>query len=139
MATPPGFLLILLVSLEKSNFRFRQIYEIGSKMFLSFLKTLRRSGEKVAGWPWTTWIFLLGVGLFVWLWIFGNEGLYELEKLFGVKGRLVQTQAELTREKEELEAERKRLKDPRYLKHLIHKELGFVEKDEAMIQFVPKK
>ncbi len=30
MATPPGILLILLVSLKNPKFRFRYIYEIGS-------------------------------------------------------------------------------------------------------------
>lgn len=85
--------------------------------------------------PWTTWLGIFLIGTFFWFWIFGNQGLVELEKLRQAKVDFLAEKENLLKEKESLEAELKRLKDPRHIKHLIHKDLGFVEDGEIMIQF----
>ncbi|MDO8527627.1 MAG: septum formation initiator family protein [Deltaproteobacteria bacterium] len=81
-----------------------------------------------------TWLSVLGISLFLWFWIFGHQGLYQLEHLLRAKRGMVLQQKNLVDEKKELEAEIRRLNNPRYQKHLIHKELGFVEKGEVLIQ-----
>lgn len=61
-----------------------------------------------------------------------------MEYLRGVRQALTQEKAQLTEEQKELKAKLEYLKDPNYQKHLIHKELGYVEEDEVVVQF-PKK
>lgn len=58
-----------------------------------------------------------------------------MEELRSVKAGLLQEKEKLAKEKETLKRELKNLKDPRYQKHLIHKELGLVEEGEVMIKF----
>lgn len=81
---------------------------------------------------WAGLVFLL---LFGWFWIFGNKGFYELEMLKQQRARLLLEEKEGEKKKRQLEAELERLKDPRYQRHLIHRDLGFIEEDEVMILF----
>lgn len=61
-----------------------------------------------------------------------------MEQLRRTKAQLSEEKIKQEKEKERLEKELQFLKDPRYQKHLIHKELGYVEEGEMIIQF-PKK
>ena len=88
--------------------------------------------------PLTLWLVLFGLAVFGWFWIFGRHGLYELEQLRRIKAELSEQKIKLDQEKQNLEAELQHLHDPQYLKHLIHKELGYVEEREVVIKFAPK-
>lgn len=85
--------------------------------------------------PWTTWIGLIALSVFFWLGIFGHQGLYELEHLRQTRATLLLEEKGLLDEKAQLEKELKLLEDPLYMKHLIHQELGYTEKDEILVQF----
>lgn len=85
--------------------------------------------------PLRVWLALLGFGIFFWFWVFGRQGLLDLEQLRRGRAELLQEEQNLLKERAQLKQELKLLKDPRYQKHLIHKELGFVEEGEAVIQF----
>lgn len=87
--------------------------------------------------PLGLWAGIAALGLFFWLWIFGHQGLYELEHLRQMRVELLQEEGGLLEEKARLERELTFLDNPAYLKHLIHQELGYVEKGELMIQFPP--
>lgn len=89
--------------------------------------------------PLTHWLLIAGFGSFLWFWIFGSNGLVELEQRIRLKRNYAAQKESLAVEKEKLEQELKNLENPRYLKHLIHKELGFVEPDEMVIQFREKR
>lgn len=84
--------------------------------------------------PRSAWLILLGGLLFLWFWIFGRQGLYDLESLRRVRAELRREKVKLETEETELKAKLKYLDDPAYQKYLIHKELGWVEPDEAVIQ-----
>ena len=88
--------------------------------------------------PYTIWLALLGLSIFGWFSIFGKHGLYEMEQLRRIKAELSEQKIKLEKEKQNLEAELQHLHDPEYLKHLIHKELGYVEEREVVIKFAPK-
>ncbi len=62
-----------------------------------------------------------------------------MEQIVRMKRQLLEQKVQLEAEKKELEGELKRLDDPRYLKHLIHKDLGYVESGEVMIKLPAKK
>lgn len=85
--------------------------------------------------PLRVWLILLGLGIFFWFWVFGHQGLLDLEQLRRVRAELIQEEKELLKERAQLKQELKLLKDPRYQKHLIHKELGFVEGSEVILKF----
>lgn len=76
--------------------------------------------------------------LFFWLLLFGNQGLYELENLRHLKASFIHQTEALQNEQKELKEELKNLDNPEYLKHLIHKELGYVADDEVIVKFPPK-
>ena len=88
--------------------------------------------------PLTLWLALLGLGIFGWFSFFGKHGLYEMEQLRRIKAELSEQKIKLEKEKQNLEAELQHLHDREYLKHLIHKELGYVEEREVVIKFAPK-
>ena len=100
-----------------------------SPLFLQIVRSL----------PPTSWLMILGLGLFIWLGIFGHNGLADLEHLIRLKKNYSTQKEALVEEKEALEQELKNLDNPRYLKHLIHQELGFIESDKVIIQFHEKK
>lgn len=56
-----------------------------------------------------------------------------------MKRGLILQQATLGQEKQNLETELKWLDDPRYMKHRIHKEMGYVEPGEIIVKFPEKK
>ncbi len=87
----------------------------------------------------TTWITLLAFILFFWLLAFGHHGLYELEQLLRIKNNLLFEKEALVSEKKALNSELKHLEDPIYLKYLIHKEMGFTQPDEVIIQLQKKR
>ncbi|MBI4124936.1 MAG: septum formation initiator family protein [Deltaproteobacteria bacterium] len=89
--------------------------------------------------PFSAWLVLIGLLTFLWFWIFGSKGLYEMEQLRGLRQELLEEKTKLAVEKEQLETELKYLEDPEYQKHVIRRELGYIEDDEAVIQFHPKK
>lgn len=84
--------------------------------------------------PLATWLAVLALSIFLWLLVFGHHGLYELEHLLRVKKNLVSQREGLEKEKADLNTELKNLENPVYLKHLIHKEMGYTESDEVIIQ-----
>ena len=85
--------------------------------------------------PWTTWLILLGFVVVGWFWIFGHHGLYEMEQLRKVRSELLDEKENQEEERQKLESELQHLQEPEYVKHLIHKELGYVEEGEMVIQF----
>lgn len=85
--------------------------------------------------PLSTWLILLALVLFLWLWIFGHQGLAELENLRQVRSDLSEQERELKKEREELEKELKHLQDPLRQKYLVHKELGFIQNGEVLVLF----
>lgn len=89
--------------------------------------------------PFSAWLVLAGAVFFVWFWVFGSKGLYELEQLRGLKQERLEEKAKLLEEKTRLEQELQYLKDPEYQQHIIRRELGYIKEDEAVIQFHPKK
>ncbi|MBI5300143.1 MAG: septum formation initiator family protein [Deltaproteobacteria bacterium] len=89
--------------------------------------------------PLRSWLVIFGAGLFLWFWIFGHNGLVDLEHLIRLQRNYTQQKQSLAEEKEQLEQDLKNMENPRYLKHLIHQELGYVESDEVVIQFQEKK
>lgn len=58
-----------------------------------------------------------------------------MEQLRGARQELEEEKTKRTDEQEALKSQLQYLKDPTYQKHLIHKELGYVEEDEAIIKF----
>lgn len=84
--------------------------------------------------PLAAWLAVLAFSVFLWLLVFGHHGLYELERLLRIKNDLISQKEDLQKEKTNLNAELKNLENPVYLKHLIHKEMGFTESDEVIIQ-----
>ena len=83
-------------------------------------------------------VYVIGAfafGAFLWGWTFGEHGLYELEHLLSIKTHLQKQQGDLEKEKTELLAETERLKEPRYVHHLIRKELGYLRPGEVLIKF----
>lgn len=103
-----------------------------TKTFLKIIPAIRHFLKSI---PLTTWGLGLGLGLFFWMLVFGRQGLSELERLRQSKLTLQNEEEQLLKEKGKLEEELKRLKNPHYLKHLIHKDLGYVEENELMIKF----
>ena len=89
--------------------------------------------------PLSGWLVLAGLLTFLWFWIFGSKGLYEMEQLRGLRQELLDEKEKLAEEKKQLESELKHLNDPEYQRHIIHRELGYIKEDEALIQFHPKK
>lgn len=81
------------------------------------------------------WLIVLGSVLFLWLWIFGNQGLYELRQLSTIKQSLQKETLNLQKEKENLTTESKRLEEPEYMEHVIRQELGYVKPSEKVVQF----
>ena len=88
--------------------------------------------------PLSRWLILAGLLTFLWFWIFGAQGLYEMEHQRGVRQELTGEKTKLLEEKESLESEMRHLDAPEYQKHIIHRELGYIEDDEAVIQFHPQ-
>lgn len=85
--------------------------------------------------PWSAWFLLIGLVVFLWFWIFGTKGLYEMEQLRGVRQELTQEKTKLVEEKKQLEQELQYLKDPEYQQYIIRRELGYIKEDEVLIQF----
>jgi len=81
------------------------------------------------------WLWIVGSALFLWLWIFGNQGLYELQKLIHIRQDLQDNRATLEKEKENLKGELKALEGSSYLDHLVRQELGYVKPNEKIVQF----
>lgn len=104
-----------------------------TKTFLKIAQAIRHFLKSI---PLTTWGLSLGLGLFFWMLVFGRQGLSELERLRQLKLALQNEEQKLVKEKTDLEEELKRLKNPHYLKHLIHKDLGYVEENELLIKFI---
>ena len=84
--------------------------------------------------PLSTWLAVLAFSIFLWLLVFGHHGLYELEYLLRTKKDLISQKEMLQNEKKDLNVEIQNLDNPLYLKHLIHKEMGFTEPDEVIVQ-----
>ena len=80
-------------------------------------------------------LLVSGFLIFLWFWIFGHQGLYEMEQLRRVRSELMQEKIKVEQDKKNLEAEQKHSTDPQYIKHLIHRELGYIEKNEVMVKF----
>ena len=85
--------------------------------------------------PLATWLCVAALGIFLWFWVCGSHGLIEMEHLIRMKRGLILQQATLGQEKQNLETELKWLDDPRYMKHRIHKEMGYVEPGEIIVKF----
>lgn len=85
-----------------------------------------------------TWIAASALILFLWVWIFGQQGLLLLENLRHKKSELLSQQKKFKEEETSLKKELRNLEDPDYLKHLIHKDLGYVQEDEVLIREKPQ-
>ena len=61
----------------------------------------------------------------------------ELETLKQQRTTLSTEEKTIASENEKLKLEIEKLKDPRYQRHLIHRDLGYVESDELLIMIDP--
>ena len=76
----------------------------------------------------------LAVAVFLWLLIFGDRGIYQLNKLTLMKKRLLYQKETLTKDIERLTNEKALLQDPKNLEPVIRKELGYIKPGEVIYQ-----
>ena len=73
--------------------------------------------------------------VFVWLLVFGHQGLQEMEKLLAIRTKLNEEKTFYLKQKATLEKEQEQLNLPDYLEHLIREELGYVRSGEVVVKF----
>ncbi len=79
-------------------------------------------------------LLILGVAAFLWFLIFGDQGIYHLNKLSIMKRKLVHQKEMLTKDIERLSREKALLQEPKNLEPYIRKELGFIRPGEIVYQ-----
>jgi cell division protein FtsB len=77
---------------------------------------------------------VLGVIAFLWFLLFGDQGIYQLNKLSMMKRRLTLQEETLKTDIERLTREKAFLQDPKNLEPVIRKELGFIRPGEIVYQ-----
>ncbi|PIR26897.1 MAG: hypothetical protein COV43_00085 [Deltaproteobacteria bacterium CG11_big_fil_rev_8_21_14_0_20_42_23] len=76
----------------------------------------------------------LGIAVFLWLSVFGDQGILQLERLKNIKNELQLKEKKLEAKVKELEEEQIILKDPKNLEMVIRTELGFTKPGEVIFQ-----
>jgi cell division protein FtsB len=84
---------------------------------------------------WRTWFNPIPVVIFMWLLIFGDQGLVMLHQLQETKTSLTTKAAKQKQHLEELQVESERLHDPKYLEPVIRRKLGYIRPGETVYQF----
>jgi cell division protein FtsB len=77
---------------------------------------------------------VIAAAVFIWLLIFGDQGIYQLNKLTLMKKRLLYQRETLTKDIERLTNEKALLQDPKNLEPVIRKELGYIKPGEVIYQ-----
>ncbi len=77
---------------------------------------------------------VLGAAAFLWFLIFGDQGIYHLNKLSMMKKRLALQRETLKTDIEKLTREKTLLQDSKNLEPVIRKELGFIRPGEIVYQ-----
>jgi len=73
--------------------------------------------------------------VFVWLLIFGNQGLQEMEKLLAIRSELRAEHKVLSERKQKLEFEERQLHHPEQFENIIRQELDYIRDGEVVIKF----
>ena len=89
----------------------------------------------IRGFSTKSWIFLFGMLLALWILLFGSDGPYQLERLKQSEQSFLRQKEQLLSEQKNLQSEMKKMETPKYLKHLIRKDLGYVEPNEVIVKF----
>lgn len=71
---------------------------------------------------------------FLWLAVFGEQGLYDLHKAAKLKVKFGNDIHELNNKIEQLKLQKELLNDPAYLELIIRRELGYVKQGEIVYQ-----
>jgi len=74
------------------------------------------------------------VGVFFWIVVLGDKGVYHLRKLMDMKYRLTAERQTLSREIDELTEERQILSDPANLEMVVRQELGYIRPGEVVFE-----
>lgn len=76
----------------------------------------------------------VGVIVFFWFLIMGDQGLYRLRQLYQLRTTLLGQRHKLARDIEEKDREKRMLEDPKNLEMIIRKELGYIRPGEIIFQ-----
>ena len=82
---------------------------------------------------------VLGIIVFLWLLIMGDQGFYRLSQLYGVRANLTQERHRMAEDIERKQREKRRLEDPANLETIIRKELGYIKPGEIVYEEQKKK
>lgn len=77
---------------------------------------------------------IIGLGIFIWFLIFGDQGIIQLNKLIFMKKQLTGQRENLKKDMERLSHEKELLDNPKHLEWVIRNELGFIKPGEIIYQ-----
>jgi cell division protein FtsB len=79
---------------------------------------------------------IAGIGLIVFFWflIMGDQGLYSLRQLHELRDSLLTKRQRLTDDMEKMAKEKEMLEDPKNLEMIIRQELGYIRPGEVIYQ-----
>ena len=77
---------------------------------------------------------ILGLGIFFWFLIFGEQGIIELNKLISMRKQLTEQKVTLDKDIKQLSQEKILLNNPKKLELVIRQELGFIKPGEVIYQ-----
>lgn len=77
---------------------------------------------------------IVGLGIFIWSLIFGDQGIIQLNKLIYMKKQLTDQRENLKEDMGRLTHEKELLNNPKYLEWVIRNELGFIKPGEIIYQ-----
>lgn len=76
----------------------------------------------------------IAVVVFLWALLFGDQGIYQLNKLSLMRRQLAHQRETLKTDAERLTREKTLLEDPKNLEPVIRKELGYIRPGEVIYQ-----
>lgn len=77
---------------------------------------------------------ILGIAVFLWFLLFGDQGIVELNKLSMMNKKLIYQKETLKTNIEKLTRDKASLSDPKNLEPVIRKELGYIRPGEILYQ-----
>ena len=77
---------------------------------------------------------ILAVSVFLWFLLFGDQGIYQLNKLSRMKDKLANQKDTLKTDIDRLMREKTLLQDPKNLEPVIRRELGYIRPGEVIYQ-----
>jgi cell division protein FtsB len=77
---------------------------------------------------------LVGVIVFFWLFILGDQGVYQLRNLMEMNQKLVDEKTELNDEIDQLKREKAMLSEPENVEMVIRAELGYIRPGEVVFE-----